>query len=73
MKLRQTALGGICNQALAAGELPARIKLLNWGEKPSDRGPFVVNEHSGGALRTDRAEEFCAGTIDSNIIPYLPA
>ena len=63
MKLRQTALGGICNQALAAGELPARIKFLNWGENPSDRGPFVVNETTVAALSEQIAQKSFARVL----------
>ncbi len=55
MKLRQTALGGISNHALASGDLPERIKFLNWGRNPSDRGDFLVDEQSVQALNAQIA------------------
>ena len=51
MKQFQTALAGISNAALKAGELPTRIKILNWGDNPSDKGNFRVTAASAAALR----------------------
>ena len=50
-------LAGIAHQALASGELPTRIKLLNWGENPSAKGPVVVNEQTLSAIEAQRAGE----------------
>ena len=48
-------LAGITHQALAAGELPTRLKLLNWGENPTSRGPVVVSEKTFAAIESQRA------------------
>lgn len=50
-------LAGITHQALAAGELPTRLKLLNWGENPTSKGPVVVDEQTLSAIEAQRAGE----------------
>lgn len=50
-------LAGIAHQALASGELPTRIKLLNWGENPSAKGPVLVNEQTLSCIEAQRAGE----------------
>ena len=46
--------------------LPTRIKLLDWGENPSDRGTFLVDETSAEMLRQQIAE----GTMERLVIDF---
>lgn len=48
-------LAGIAHQALASGELPTKLKLLNWGENQTAKGPVLVNEQTLAAIEAQRA------------------
>lgn len=43
-------LSGISNNALSSKELPVRLKVLNWGDNPSQKGPVAVNAETVAAL-----------------------
>ena len=70
-----TALAGISNQALAKGELPTRVQFLKWGDNPSDKGVYKVNELSAAALRRQIAEKSYARLVldfEHNSCPQSP-
>jgi regulator of replication initiation timing len=68
-------LAGISNQALAAGELPNRLKILNWGENPSQRGPVMVDEKTLAAIEAQRKDKAFARILidfDHQSVPGTP-
>ena len=53
--MKLVSLRAISNHALAGGELPNRLKLLNWGENESQIGPVRVTDATLRALQAQMA------------------
>ncbi len=73
-RVRLTALR-VSNGALAAGRLPGRIKVLDWGENPSVQGPVRVGEGALQHLAARQKElgfEEVAVDFEHNTVPGSP-
>jgi hypothetical protein len=60
----------------AGGELPARIKLLNWGENATTKGPFIVGPGTLAALNANQKRygfDKVALDFNHNTVPGTPA
>ena len=69
------ALKAISNAALAAEELPKRLKLLNWGVNETVKGPVKVGDETVRSLAVNQASQgydFVALDYNHNSLPGHP-
>lgn len=65
----------ISNGALAARDLPPRLKLLDWGHNQTSKGPVLVNETTAQALPLNQARrgfDRVALDYEHNTVPGTP-
>jgi hypothetical protein len=70
--MQLTSLRAISNGALKGDTLPTRIKVLNWGENASAKGPVLFDEQSLASLAANQRElgfERVALDFEHNTVP----